>query len=428
MRCPHTESPPSARYRRLIKAHLEEALQHIGPPCDLDIPQLCESLTRDDEETRILTAKYLALLGLNGRSASVALEAAADKSIQDYSRRKRSSDLAFTRPVRRFRKLRPVDFRGRRVAAAVWEVTHDMPRFLKLIERLAIAADEPIMCSRSTRLLEISADDCRLIERMLRHPNPIVQETALDVLSGAGPRAEPLKDVLLQMAMGRNTDLSQKAVATLTAIGAVVGPDVTPVLISKFRGGTISLQQLADGVGRLGIRSNATQAILEGGLHDRDQGTAVSCMSVLCITSSEPRRTARMIIDATRDREAGNRLAISALNDLKLADDVVIPFLVAQLQNSDYWTRHDAINSIGSCGAKASKAVTPLKKLLDDESPLIRLKAAKAIFQVTNNPADLENQLDIVFATLDLTDHYKAIETIGELNRLGREVRALCLG
>ena len=63
----------------------EEALQHIGPPRDADIPRLCEYLTRD-EETRIVVAKSLGLLGLNGKSAANALEAAAENSIKEYVR------------------------------------------------------------------------------------------------------------------------------------------------------------------------------------------------------------------------------------------------------------------------------------------------------------------------------------------------------
>jgi HEAT repeat protein len=400
----------------LIKAHLEEALQHIGPPCELDIPQLCEILTHGDEETRIWTAKCLKLLGLNGKSASFALEAAADKSIKECVERKRSPK---SRSGERSDNSGRLLSAGESCATAVWEVTHDMPRFLRLIERLAIAADEGISCSRSTGLQVISADDCRLIEAMLQHYNRNVQETALNVLSDVGPRAEPLKAVLVHMAQGPNAELSNKAIGTLATIGASAGGGVAPVLISKLRGGTISLQQFADAVGRLCIHSEAIQAILERGLHDKDRWMARSCASALCTTSAEPRRIARMVIDAVRDGFFENRDAIEALNCLKLADEVVIPFLVAQLQSRDYWTRHDAINLVSSFGEKASNTITLLKKLLDDESALIRLKAAKAVFLVTNNPTDLEKQLEMVFANDDPYERARAVETIGELNRQG---------
>jgi HEAT repeat protein len=402
----------------LIKAGLNEPLEHIGPPCELDIPQMCESLAHADVEIRILTAKWLALLGLSAKSASVALEAAASRSIEEYVARKRSPK---SQSPAKFDNSGRLVTAANSCAAAVWDVTHDMPPFLNLIARLATAADETISCSPLTGLQHISADHCRLIEMMLRHSNLHVQETALDVLSQAGPSAERLKSVLIQMARSPNPELSRKAIGTLAAIGASAGPDAAPVLISKWRDGTIPLGQFADAVGRLAIRSEAIQAILESGLHDQDLWTTGSCASALCMTSSQPRQTARMVIDAARKNDWGSRLAISALKELKLADDVVIPFLVAQLQREDYWTRHDAINSIGHLGSRGSETVAPLKKLLDDKSALIRLKAAKAILLVTNNPADLEKQLEIVFAADDPYDRFQAIETIAELNHLGRK-------
>jgi HEAT repeat protein len=410
----------------LLKAHFEEVLQfvgpreealrHIGPPCDLDIPQLCGILTHEDAEIRIVTAKCLALLGLNGKPASDVLEAAADKSIKEYMGLKRSpKSQSRERSNNSWRLLSA----GEYCAAAVWDVSHDTPRFLNLIERLAIAADEPISCSRSMGLQDISADDCRLIETMLRHSNLNVQKTALKVLSAAGRRAEPLKNVLVQLAKSPNAELSQEAIEVLAAIGASAGREVAPILISKWHDRTILLGQFADAVGRLGIRSEETQAILAWGLHGMDRWTARSCADALCMTSNEPRRIARLVIDAARDGFFENRDAIGALSRLNLADDVVIPFLVAQLQNNDYWTRFDAINAISSFGEKASHTVTPLKKLLNHESAEIRLKAAKAIFLVTNNPADLEKQLEIVFADDDPRVRREAVETIGELNRSG---------
>ena len=400
----------------LNKAHLEEALQHIGPPSDLDVPQLCESLMDEDPKTRILSAKSLALLGLGGKSASVALEAAADKSIQQYVEQKRSAKSQS--PQQSYNSGR-VFVASEECATAVWEVTHDMRRFLNLIRRLAIAADRPIFCTRSEGSEHISADDCRPIEAMLRHSNRNVQETALNVLAKAGATAEPLKKVLIQMAQSPIAELSQKAIETLAAVGASVGREVEPVLTSKLRDRTISLRQFADTAGSLVFRSDATQAILERGLRDNDESTAYYCARALCITSNEPSRIARLVTDASRDKFFDGRGAISALNGLRNADDVVLPFLVEQLQSDDFWTRRDALNAIGLLGEKASAMITLVERVWDDQLALIRLKAAKAILLVTNNPDDLEKQLEIAFASDDPADRFDAIETIGELNRAG---------
>jgi hypothetical protein len=113
-----------------------------------------------------------------------------------------------------------------------------MPRVLNLIERLAIAAAEPISSPLPSGSRNFSAEEYRLIEAMLRHPDPKVQQTALNVLSDAGPGAEPLKRALLEIARGPNAELSLKAIGTLAAIGAGAGPEVEPILLSKRGAGT----------------------------------------------------------------------------------------------------------------------------------------------------------------------------------------------
>jgi HEAT repeat protein len=407
-----------------IKARQEEALKHVGPPAISDIPQLLAGLAHGDEETRILAAKFLALLGPSGKSAAGALEAAADRSIKDYAERKRRP-----KPQKPFE----VDSPGRLLVAAeecavaVWAVTLDIPRLLGLLERLAIAADEPIDCSGAMGLPVLSADDCRRIRVTLRHPNPKVRDTGLNVLSVAGSRAEPLKLDLLRVARDSNAQIAQKAIRTLAAIGPVVGREAEPVLLSLRRDGAIPLLPFAEAVGRLRIRSEATRVILERGqLYGLSLWTKAACASALCMTTDDPRGTARMIIAAAQNGTFTDRFAISILNDLNGEVDFVIPYLISQLQNEDCWTRAEAIDAIGSHGARASTAAASLKKLLDDADFLIRLKAASAVFLIDNDPANLEREFERVLANGTPYERHNAIATIMALKRSGgRFVRFL---
>jgi HEAT repeat protein len=325
----------------LIKGQFEDPRRHIGPPSAFDIPQLCESLMNADEETRILAAECLALLGLNGKSASVALEAAADKSVEEYVRlkqgRKSQADERFDNSGRVF-------VSSEYCVAAVWDVTHDTPRFLKLIERLAIAADRPISCSRLTGSQDLSAIDCLLVETMLRHSNLNVQHTALNVLTDAGPKAEPLKHVLVQMARGPNAELTQKAIAAIATIGASAGRECEPILISKLRDGTIPLEQFADAVERLEIRSEAIRTILESGLHDKDRWTARSCANALYVTSNEPSRTARLVNELRRSPPKYAEEAIKALQ--AIGTDEAVAALRATAESSDWILRSQATEAL----------------------------------------------------------------------------------
>jgi HEAT repeat protein len=394
------------------------ALEHIGPPDVKDIPELCTSLGRD-EETRMVVAKCVARLGLDGRSAADALEAAAEKSIKDYIALERA-------PEAQRRNSGRLWAAGEKCVTAVWEVTHDSARLLRLVERLAIMGDAPIFgyYSHSMPLTELSEEDCQYLERMLRHSNVHVQQTALVVLADVGENAEPLMGVVLELAQGRDAELSRNAVRTLAAMGANVGNNAAPILIARLQDSTIPLQQFADAVGRMKIRVPATLEVLERGLHDKDQWTATACATALCITASEPDPVARLVIDAARAGSFTERRAIESLTRLKGGDDVVIPFLIQQLKNADYWTRHDAIDALGALGGRAVSATSLIESQLHDESAPIRLKAAAAIFSITDDARQLQEQLDAVYAKDELAERYHAMRTLAELQRLdGRFVR-----
>src|SRR5262249_7238321 len=155
----------------------------------------------------------------------------------------------------------------------------DTPRFLRLIERLAIAANSPIFpyFSHEVILPELSGEGIGVLEKMLHHANANVQTTALAVLHSVGPKAAPLKQAVLKLAKGQNAELAEKAVWTLAEMEAGPGEDTAPDLLSKFQNGTVTLRQLANAAGSLEIRDPAIQAILEYGLHDKDKWTANSC-------------------------------------------------------------------------------------------------------------------------------------------------------
>jgi len=139
------------------------------------------------------------------------------------------------------------------------------------------------------------------------------------------------------------------------------------------------------------------------------------------MTSSEPRRTARLIIDAARAGYFNHRDAVASLNGLKAGEDAVVPYLVEQLQSDDYWTRHDAIDSLGALGRKASPAINTLQRLLNDTSPLIRLKAAKALFLISDKVTELRKELKVQCGSDDPVVRNGAMKTLAELGPSGAE-------
>ncbi len=386
----------------------EAALEHIGPPDVADIPELCASLGRD-EETRMLVARCLARLGLEGGPAADALEAAAEKSIQEYLALERAPEAEQDNSGR-------IWVAGEECVEAVWEVTHDSARFLRLVERLSITGDAPIFgyYAHSRLLTEFSDEDCLYLERMLRHENVNVQQAALAVVFDGREEAEPVMGAVLELARGQNAELSRRAIRTLAAMGPVAGNNAAPILMAKLQDGAISLQLFADAAGRMKIRAPAVLEVIERGLRDNDQWAA-ACATALCITSNEPVAVANLVIGAGRSGSFTEREAIASFAKLKGGDDVVIPFLIRQLNNADYWTRHDAIDALGALGGRAAAAIAPIEAQLRDASTLIRLKAAAAMFSIADDGRQLQKQLDAVYVKDELPDRYQAMRTLAQL-------------
>jgi HEAT repeat protein len=126
-----------------------------------------------------------------------------------------------------------------------------------------------------------------------------------------------------------------------------------------------------------------------------------------------------MIVDAARKGSIDHRNAIEALQQLNPAPESVIPYLVEQIQNNDYWTRHDALDAVGEFGRSAAPAMSAVRERLDDEGTEVRLAAAKALYQITGDTSRLEQELDAVLGGDELMYQSGAIKTITDLGPSG---------
>ncbi|MBI3863655.1 MAG: HEAT repeat domain-containing protein [Planctomycetia bacterium] len=395
----------------------EEALKHIGPADERDALLLVPGLERKDPEARILAAKCLSLMGVQGKAAGQALEDAAESSLKEY--------LALQRRVAATDDDEPENS-GRIFVVteicvgAVWHVTRDARRFVDVIEKLVLAADCKIEFQDPTPWQEFSADDCRALERLVRHPNDNVRQTALIGLIDSGARADSLRGLLLEVARADDVAQSRLAIRALASCGPGAAAEVSPILISRFRDGKLPLEAVADTVQHLNIRLPEFQEILERGLQDPDRKVVSRCARALRVTSPEPRRVASLIIDGARQRGLDKRATAEILDGWDAAAEAAVPFLSQLTGDPDFWTRHDAINALGSFGRKATAAVDQLEPQLNDESRVIRLKAAKSLFLITGDAGPLDRELQATFTKEGREEYYfEAIRTIGELKQAG---------
>ena len=318
----------------------EQALDHIGPPDERDIEAVSAVLTHENEEVQILAAGSLSLMGVAGRSAAPALESAAEITIERYLELQREFD---SRPDDVRDNSGRVFVAAEDLVAAVWHVTHDADRFLKLLEQMVATAGSPLHLSAPAPWPEFSAEDCLLLERLLRNSDASVQLTALEGARAMGTKAGPLKRVLFELADAEDAEISRQAIESLAAVGPSVAQEATPVLFAKLADGTIRLGDFAAAIGALNIRSPQSQAILERGLQDADRSTVKACAAALSTTSSEPEQAAAQIIASARNGPLTHWDIVDVVQRWNSAAGAVVPFLIDQIASKNFSVRRHAI-------------------------------------------------------------------------------------
>lgn len=232
-------------------------------------------------------------------------------------------------------------------------------------------------------------------------------------------KAIKLKEAVLRWAADENAEAAKIAIRALVAIGPNVAKETESPLVARHKDGTLKLQEFASAVEALQLRSDVIQEILTEGLQSVDHWSVQACARALCRTTADPDRTVALIIAASRYLKLPDRAAIDAIAFTTAADDDVLVYLVEALDSGDYWTRHAAIEALGSRGEKASRTIPRLKSLLVDSSVDVRRAAAKAIFRLTGDPSELRKVCDDIFAGEGDHDQWRAIEAIKELGPSG---------
>jgi HEAT repeat protein len=398
----------------------EVALEHIGPPHEVDIPLLCECLSHSDMEARILAADRLAMMGTAASTAAPALELAVRATIEEHLKLRREAESSSVEGEDNgaWRVL----VVGDQCALAVWSITRDPERFLALTEQLARGSNYLATFSHPGPWDELPVEALPSIDRLLRDPNPAVRQTALHGIFDFGTKALPLKDIILTLVDDPDLEISKLAISVLAAIGPAVADVTGPRLLAAFRAGTLSLREFASAAGQLEAHSREVREILEQGVTNHDEWAAAACAKSLIAVAEDKREVALLLIQAVGKQNVNGRTAIEILDDFDSMDDLLIPFLQQQLHDPDFWTRRDAIDALAKMGKRGTPVVGDVENLFNDKNDSIRLHAAKAIFLINGHTLKLDDQLRVIFAASDedsRRERYPAIELIAELKQAG---------
>ena len=412
-----------------------QALMHIGPPHEDDIQVLVECLEREDTETRILAASALAMLGEQGKPAIAALESTIDAAIKQHLELQKEfavvgigkhedvslEDNFFDEDDLRLNPVR-VMIVGKRCAIAIWNSSRDANRFLYSVERLVRQTGQTVRFDRANPWPALPTDCYPTIERLLDDGNAAVRTSVVIGVSDIGSKALPLKGAVLRLTHDSSPEISRHAISALTSMGPAASDVAGPRALAMFRADQLPLREFADSARQLEYRSPIVLEILENGLNNSGRWDNLACAEALFELTDERRRVASMLIQFPVKHQISRRNLIDILDDAKSVDDLLIPFLTNLLDIDDRWTRHDALNALASLGPRGSPAIHSIVPLLENRSPLIRLKAAKAVFRITGDATPLKRNLERIFSQSGETGvqaRLAAIKTIGELSEGG---------
>ncbi|MDB5339732.1 MAG: hypothetical protein JWN70_5351 [Planctomycetaceae bacterium] len=383
---------PADDERFLLGEAAEAALRHIGPPHPADLPLLVECLQHPQFEARILAVERLALLGAAGATAAPNVIATANGALDEYVRLKKVAKSNTDNPL--------ADDNSGRIAVlaelssiTLWRITHDAPRCLQLIETIVERTNKPLIINQDSPWTEFDVDALPAIEKMLSSKNPNIQQTALHGIVQMGPRAVSLKQRLLDMLRkSEGRDKSQVA-ETLAGLGPMAADIAEPALWNVG----LSLEEIAAFTIPLDLHSAETIASLEEGLLTGHRGEADECLRALIRVSRKPRRTATLIVKAFEDRQVNVPVGLEQMGPFKAYHELLIPFYLHQISERDIKFTQAAMDRLAEMGDKGKPVIPEIEKHLQNADVGIRLRAAAAIYRITQNRGPLEHELKGLF-------------------------------
>lgn len=193
------------------------------------------------------------------------------------------------------------------------------------------------------------------LERSIQHLAPYefrsTRSYAAEVLGQMGPAAQPAVPALLEALRDKEGIVCRAAAKALVNISS--SPEVVSALIDCLEDSDCA----------------APTTILE---------------SLLLIAPPEQARPA-LIGALEHEKEQVCTAAAEALGEIGPLPGVV-PALVECLQDSQCPARREVVHSLGQIGAPAQEAVPALQAATEEEDELVRLAAAKALWQITQQP------------------------------------------
>jgi hypothetical protein len=221
---------------------------------------------------------------------------------------------------------------------------------------------------------------------------------AATAIKAFGADAAPAVPALAKMLADRSAQFREEVIAILGALGPVA-KDARPALLKLFRDnpGCISVSKIDAFIALHPAHRDAVPFLVPL----LDAGSDSVC-SALCGMGPEARDAIpairRHVLKQLADKEKDKRKFVYYLDGLYNLGPDVVPLLVEMLDAHGGCGRTEALDGLYKLAPKAKEAAPALVKLLKDDDPDVRLRAAEVLWKVEKNPTAVTVLADLLRA------------------------------
>ena len=251
-----------------------------------------------------------------------------------------------------------------------------------VLNELLLDTDEPLRCAITGVLSQIG--DPRSIPvliKVLDDVDPIIRDCAAGALGSIGEPASAAVPALIAALNDPDKDVRRSAASALGRMGPAAAV-ASPALVQTL-GDSNSLAAIDAMIALMTIGPPAKAALLEGIADNKDNFPFLwRAISALGHTGSDE-QTVAVLLQALDHAEPWVReVAAIALGVIKKPADVIVPALVAKLNDESPGVCMESVHSLGKIGPPATDAVPALIKVLENSDRQLRKSTAWALMQI----------------------------------------------
>ena len=250
------------------------------------------------------------------------------------------------------------------------------------ISEMVLDTDEPLRCDIAYTLGRIrDLTSVPVLIQVLDDVDPIIRACAAGALSLIGEPANAAVPALTAALKDPDKDVRRSVARALGKMGSAAAV-ASPALVQTL-GDPNPLTATAAMIALMTIGPPAKEALLEGIADNKDNISFFErAIQALGHTGSDEQTVAVLLQALDHTEPLGRISGAIALGVIKTPADVIVPALVAKLNDEAHEVRYYTVTSLGKIGPPAKDAVPALIKVLERADRALRRSTAWALMQI----------------------------------------------